>query len=144
MSYNIGSGFDSQRWYEATLDRRTREALEERIAEYGQAHENDSNAALLDQLRERAAELGYVPYAEDCLAGRLLIERFGSWTEVLRQANLPNPKGSRNLRNTQLYQAEYKRQQKLHRQEKEQKLEKRKAAEQERQKRKEDRSQPPE
>ena len=58
MSYNIGSGFDSQRWYEATLDRRTREALEERIAEYGQAHENDSNAALLDQLRDTKGRNG--------------------------------------------------------------------------------------
>ncbi len=138
MSHNKGSGFNSQRWYDVTMDKRTRDALSLRIAEYEQAHENDSDAALLDMLRARAEELGYVPYPVDCLAGGLIMQRFGSWQTALKLASLPKPMGTKVIKNSRLYQEEYRRQQKLHRREKEQKLEKRKAAEQEREQKKRD------
>ena len=136
MSYSIGSHFDAQRWYDTTIDKRTREALRSRIAEFELEHENDSDTELLILIRARANELGYVPYAVDCLAGHMIVQRFGSWINALRLAKLPKPRGSMRIRDSRLYQEEYRRQQKLHRIEKELKMSKRKSAERERKRRK--------
>lgn len=139
MSYNAGPNFDSQRWYDTMMDQRTREAIYRRTAEFEHEHEKDNDDELLNLIRQRTDEIGYVPYAAECLAARLIIQRFGSWDKAVRMAKLPHPRGPFRLRETHLYQEEYKIQQKLHRIEKEQKLKKRRAAALERKKRKEDR-----
>ena len=128
MGHNRGNGFDTQRWYEATMDRRTREALHRRIEEYERDHEDDSSGALLDAIRKRAAELGYVPYPAECLGARMIVERFGSWARAVKLAGLPSPRGPRRLNETRLYREEYRRQQKLHRAERERKRADRRAA----------------
>ena len=138
MSYSSGPNFDSQRWYDTTMDQRTREAIYQRAVEFEQEHENDSDEELLNLIRERTDELGYVPYAAECLAARLIIQRFGTWSKAVRMAKLSHPMGPFRLRETRLYQEEYKIQQKLHRIEKEQKLKNRRVAALERKKRKED------
>ena len=139
MSYSTGKNFNSQHWYDTYIDRRTREAIRCKSEEFEREHAEDSDAELLDLIRAKADELGYVPYAAECLAASLIIRRFGSWNKAVRMAKLPHPKGPYHLRDTRLYQEEYKLQQKLRRIEKEQKKNKRKAAERERQKRKEER-----
>ena len=136
MSYNTGGGFNSQHWYDTTMDRRTREELRRRTEEFEQAHENDSDEALLALIRERAQELGYVPFAVDCLAGRLVGRRFGAWIRAVKLAGLPSPTGAYHLEDTRLYREEYKRQQKLHRAERAEKMARRRAAAEQRQRNK--------
>ena len=60
MSYSIGSHFDAQRWYDTTIDKRTREALRSRIAEFELEHENDSDTDLLILIRARAHDCSTV------------------------------------------------------------------------------------
>ena len=128
MSYNTGSQFNAQRWYDALMDKRTREALRLRAEEYEREHGDDSDEMLLNAIRERAAELGYVPYAVDCLAGDLIVRRFGSWTGAVKLADLPHPRGPIRLRDSRLYQEEYRRQQKIRRTEKAEKAAERRSS----------------
>ena len=132
MSYSTNRYFDTQRWYDTTMEKRTREAIRQKILDYEAEHENDTDNMLLNAIRDRAKELGYVPYPAECVAYKLIIRRFGSWDKALHLAHLGQPYGARRLRETNLYRQEYRNQQKLHRREKEQKKRKRLAAAMER------------
>ena len=138
MSYNRGSNFDTQRWYDNLMEKRTREAIRKKMLSFEAEHGNDSDSMLLNVIRDRAKELGYVPYPAECVAYKLVIRRFGSWDKALRLAHLSRPVGARRLRETNLYRQEYRNQQKLHRREKEQKKRKRLAIAMEREQQRED------
>ena len=138
MSYSTNRYFDTQRWYDTTMEKRTREAIRQKILDYEAEHENDTDNMLLNAIRDRAKELGYVPYPAECVAYKLIIRRFGSWDKALRLAHLGQPYGARRLRETNLYRQEYRNQQKLHRREKEQKKRKRLAVAMERGQQRED------
>ena len=100
------------------MDKRTRAAIRQKINEWESEHKDDSDDMLFNSIRERAEELGYVPHPVECLGGPMIVRRFGTWERALKLAHLSHPRGARYLRNTQLYWAEYRKQQKLHRQEK--------------------------
>ena len=138
MSYSTNRYFDTQRWYENLMEKRTREAIRKKMLSFEAEHENDSDSMLLNAIRDRAKELGYVPYPAECIAYKLIIRRFGSWDKALRLAHLSRPVGARRLRETNLYRQEYRNQQKLHRREKEQKKRKRLAVAMERGQQRED------
>lgn len=138
MSYSTNRYFDTQRWYENLMEKRTREAIRKKMLSFEAEHENDSDSVLLSAIRDRAKELGYVPYPAECIAYKLIIRRFGSWDKALRLAHLSRPVGARRLRETNLYRQEYRNQQKLHRREKEQKKRKRLAVAMERGQQRED------
>ena len=137
MSYSTNRYFDTQRWYDNLMEKRTREAIRKKMLSFEAEHENDTDNMLLNAIRDRAKELGYVPYPAECTAYKLVIRRFGSWEKALRLAHLSRPVGARRLRETQLYQKEYRNQQKLHRREKEQKKRQRLAVAMERRQRRE-------
>ncbi len=128
MSYSRAGHFDTQRWYDALMERRTREALRLRAREFEREHWCDSDAELLETIRERATELGYVPFAAEHPGAALILKRFGTWGKALHLAGLPRPAGADRLKYTRLYREEYRRQQKLHRSEKAEKLARRRAA----------------
>lgn len=138
MSYSTNRYFDTQRWYENLMEKRTRESIRQKILNFEAEHENDTDNMLLNAIRDRAKELGYVPYPAECIAYKLIIRRFGSWDKALRLAHLSRPVGARRLRETNLYRQEYRNQQKLHRREKEQKKRKRLAVAMERGQQRED------
>lgn len=138
MSYSTNRFFDTQRWYENLMEKRTRESIRQKILNFEAEHENDTDNMLLNAIRDRAKELGYVPYPAECIAYKLIIRRFGSWDKALRLAHLSRPVGARRLRETNLYRQEYRNQQKLHRREKEQKKRKRLAVAMERGQQRED------
>ena len=91
MSYNRGSNFDTQRWYDNLMEKRTREAIRKKMLSFEAEHENDTDNMLLNAIRDRAKELGYVPYPAECIAYKLVIRRFGSWDKALRLAHLSRP-----------------------------------------------------
>ena len=138
MSYSTNRYFDTQRWYENLMEKRTREEIRKKMLSFEAEHENDSDSVLLNAIRDRAKELGYVPYPAECIAYKLIIRRFGSWDKALRLAHLSRPVGARRLRETNLYRQEYRNQQKLHRREKEQKKRKRLAIAMEREQQRKD------
>ena len=138
MSYSTNRYFDTQRWYENLMEKRTREAIRKKMLSFEAEHENDSDSMLLNAIRNRAKELGYVPYPAECIAYKLIIRRFGSWDKALRLAHLSRPVGAIRLRETNLYRQEYRNQQKLHRREKERKNSKRLAVAMDRGQRRED------
>ena len=115
MSYSTNRYFDTQRWYDNLMEKRTREAIRKKMLSFEAEHENDTDNMLLNAIRDRAKELGYVPYPAECIAYKLIIRRFGSWDKALRLAHLSRPVGARRLRETNLYRQEYRNQQKLHR-----------------------------
>ena len=98
MSYSTNRYFDTQRWYENLMEKRTREAIRKKMLSFEAEHENDSDSVLLSAIRDRAKELGYVPYPAECIAYKLIIRRFGSWDKALRLAHLSRPVGARRLR----------------------------------------------
>ena len=138
MSYSTNRYFDTQRWYDNLMEKRTREAIRKKMLSFEDEHENDTDNMLLTAIRDRGKELGYVPYPAECIAYKLIIRRFGSWDKALRLAHLSRPVGARRLRETNLYRQEYRNQQKLHRREKERKNSKRLAVAMDRGQRRED------
>lgn len=68
---------------------------EERLAQekaFCQAHCGDTDEALLDYLRQCAAELGHSPYKREVQGHTLIRERFDSWAVALMLAGLELPK----------------------------------------------------
>ena len=110
-------GFDGQKWYERQIDKRTKEALKQREEEFLLKHKNDSNDRLIAVIRARARELGHPPRAVEVIGAGLICERFGSWAEALKAADLGFPTGASRLRDSCLYRQEYARQRELYRKE---------------------------
>ena len=123
MSYNCGSNFDPNYWYETMMDRRTREALREQRAAFEAEYKDASNEALLAVVRKRAGELGHTPHMAEVLGAGLMCRRFGSWRQTLDLVGLSHPCGADRLKDTKLYKTEYVRQQQLYRAEKQAKKE---------------------
>lgn len=72
-----------------------RAALAERDCEWAAEHEADTDEALLDYLRQCAAELGHTPMRREVLGSTYIAERFGNWSVALTVAGLYLPKKKR-------------------------------------------------
>ena len=123
MSYNHGSSFNTEYWYHTTMDKRTRQALQERQAAFEAKCQNAGDDVLLTTIKARAGELGYTPFPVEVIGAALICRRFGSWHRALYAAELSPPRGASKLEDSKLYKAEYLRQQKLYRAEKQEKKE---------------------
>lgn len=60
-----------------------------RDAEWGEAHQADTEAQLLDYVRGHAHELGRTPYEREVPGGTYIAARFGGWGVALALAGLP-------------------------------------------------------
>ena len=136
MSYNSGSNFNGQNWFETMMDTRTRNAVRERRKAFETEHRDDSDEQLLRLMQERAESPGGELQSEEFLGNALVIERFGSWEQALAAAGLRSPEKVKKFRFTRLYEEEYARQLKLYRAERDAKrsARRRRAAERERRK----------
>ena len=141
MSYNHGSNFNTEYWYHTTMDKRTRQALQERRAAFEAEYQDAGDETLLAAVRQRAGELGYTPFPVEVIGAELVCRRLGTWHRVLHAAGLPPPRGAVRLEDSQLYKAEYMNQQKLYRAERQEKKEARRQRSRERAARDEERRQ---
>ena len=71
------------------------EALAERDRAWAAEHEADTDAELLDYLRQCAADLGHTPMRREVLGSTYIAERFGNWSVALTVAGLYLPKKKR-------------------------------------------------
>ena len=81
---------------------------EQRDAEWGAAHEQDSDEQLLEYICKCAAEQGRTPRAKDVLGGLYISGRFGSWGIALVLAGLHIPREVKVPKDSEL-KAYYKR-----------------------------------
>ena len=77
--------------YEATIRRMVSEALEAQEQEFIQNCGRDTDAQLLSYLRECSRQLEHTPWPREITGGSLLVQRFGSWENALKKAELPAP-----------------------------------------------------
>ena len=104
--------------YEATIRRMVQTALAEQELQFRQAHETDSEEALLQYLCQWAQAHGHTPWPGELLGCSLLSARFGSWERAVRLAGLPEPKAPNRLQSFPRYLEEEVRQKELYRQRK--------------------------
>ena len=67
-------------------------ALEQQEQVFRQQHEADTDEQLLLYLRGWAARLQHTPWPGEIVGGRMIQERFGSWSRALELARLPAPR----------------------------------------------------
>ena len=132
VSCNQGSNFDTEHWYHTTMDKRTKQALQERTDAFEAEHKAADDEVLIAAVKRRAQELGYTPFPAEVIGAALICQRFGSWQRVLRAAGLAPPHGASRLVDSKLYKTEYINQQKLYRSEKQEKKEARRQRSRER------------
>jgi hypothetical protein len=72
---------------ESTLEA-DNEAFLKREEKFVQKHQNDTDEALLQYLRDCAAKLGYAPTKHEVVGFTYLKSRFGPWPRVLEKAGL--------------------------------------------------------
>lgn len=66
---------------------------EARDQAWGLLHETDTEAQLLDYVRQCAEQLGHTPVSREVEGSTWIAHRIGSWSLVLTLAGLPLPKG---------------------------------------------------
>lgn len=82
-----------QREAEAVVAQAENDARLARDAAWAEEHQNDSDAQLLEYLRQVAAQMDHVPCTREVLGGTYINQHFGGWTMALALADLPIPKG---------------------------------------------------
>lgn len=78
---------------EAAAAQAEKDARLQRDEVWAQEHQNDTDAQLLEYLRQAAAQMDHVPCTREVLGGTYINNRFGGWTVALALADLPIPKG---------------------------------------------------
>lgn len=73
--------------------KRVKSKRDAREKEWAKKHAEDTDEALLDYVRQCAAELGRSPNGKEVVGSMLLLQRFVSWGMVLTLAELPLPEG---------------------------------------------------
>lgn len=104
--------------FQSQARERTRSALLRQEEEFARLHGNDPEEPLLDYVRQWSIELGRTPHAGEITGGTYLAARFQGWDRVLASAGLPPPPAMPSLEDRLIYKKEYKRQERLLRQEK--------------------------
>ena len=130
-------------YYDATIRRMVQESLEQKENAFLSEHEQDSDEALAQYLRESAAGLGHTPHEKEILGTELILRRFGSWQEAIKKAGLNPPNTPNKPTRFQRYILEEQAQKKLYAQKKAQKKEAARIRETERAKKRAEHSDPP-
>ena len=66
---------------------------QQRDALWGLEHEEDTEAQLLEYVKQMAAQLGHAPLSREVPGGTYIARRIGSWALVLHLCRLPLPDG---------------------------------------------------
>jgi hypothetical protein len=74
--------------YDAVIRKMVLQALEEQEQGFIRDHASDSDEQLLNYIKEQAAILCYTPRYKEIIGWQLIEQRFGSWENALRKANL--------------------------------------------------------
>lgn len=97
-------------WFDQQVHARVKESLIEQEACFARTHGADHEEALLDYVREQAVQLGFTPNAGEIIGGKFIMQRVGSWEEVVKRAGLPPAGKLATFRNRQIYKQEYQKQ----------------------------------
>lgn len=109
---------DRQVIYQATIQRMVAEALNAKEEQFASEHSLDTDVQLAAYLRQCALEMKYTPHAKEIVGWQYLLERFGTWEQAIRAAQLPLPTTPNTPSKFQLVLDEYEHQQALYRQKK--------------------------
>ena len=109
---------DRQIIYQTAIQRLVNQALEEKETQFAAEHAADTNVQLLQYLRECAKTLGHTPYPKEIIGGKYILDRFETWENALRSANLPRPTTANKVSTFALVIEETKRQEEAYRQKK--------------------------
>ena len=74
--------------YEAVIRKMVTQALEDQELEFTRDHAFDTDEQLLDYIRKYAEIFHYAPRYKEIIGWQLMEQRFGSWEEALRRADL--------------------------------------------------------
>ena len=77
--------------YEATIRRMVTQSLEAQEQQFRQTHEQDTDAQLLELIRDWVFDHGYTPWPDEMEGGSYLTERFESWERLVMLADLKAP-----------------------------------------------------
>ena len=109
--------FQGDVWFQKQVTERTKQSLIRLEEEFAKEHKLNTDAELLEYVCEFAKELGRTPNAGEIIGGRYISSRFDGWSNVVASAKLPQPRKMPVFENRMIYKNEYKRQEKLLRQE---------------------------
>ena len=101
-----GKRFNGNQWYEREMDRRTIRALREKNEEFRLRHAGSPDSVLLTYVIQRARVLGHAPQPAEVIGSRVMIERFGSWEQVIKAAGLRPRTGANKLMPTEIFMDE--------------------------------------
>lgn len=93
-----------QREAEAVIAQAENDARLQRDKAWAEEHQNDTDAQMLEYLRQVAAQMDHVPCTRDVVGGTYINQRFGGWTIALALADLPIPKGMKPPKPKQLHE----------------------------------------
>ena len=74
--------------YDAVIRKMVQQALEAQEESFAGIHASDSDEQLIQYIKEQTAFLGYTPRYKEIIGWQLMEQRFGSWEEALKKANL--------------------------------------------------------
>ena len=104
--------------YEATIRRMVTQALEAQEMQFRQDHAQDTDAQLLELIRDWVSDHGYTPWPLEIPGGSYMAERFGSWEALIDQARLKPPAHPNRQQSFQRFQEETDRQKAIYRRKK--------------------------
>lgn len=74
--------------YDAVIRKMVQQALEEQERNFIRDHASDSDEQLIIYIKEQASILCYTPRYKEIIGWQLMEQRFGSWEEALKKADL--------------------------------------------------------
>ena len=74
--------------YDAVIRKMVQQALAAQEESFADVHASDSDEQLIQYIKEQTAILGYTPRYKEVIGWQLMEQRFGSWEEALKKANL--------------------------------------------------------
>ncbi len=80
-----------QNIYESTIRRMVTQAIDAQEQQFHAEHELDPDEVLLTVLRDWVTAHGHTPWPAEMVGGSDLVERFGSWEQVIALAGLKMP-----------------------------------------------------
>lgn len=104
--------------YEATIRRMVTQSLEAQEQQFRQSHEQDTDAQLLELIRDWVSDHGYTPWPLEIPGGSYMAERFGSWEALIDQARLKPPAHPNRTQSFQRFREETERQKAIYRRKK--------------------------
>lgn len=97
-------------WFDRQVESRTRAALSKVHRDFVQEHREDTEAQLLEYVRQCALQLGHTPSPVEIIGSEYIISRIGDWARVITAAGLPSVNIETGIRCKNVYKQEYKKQ----------------------------------